>query len=964
MEQGSSLTNYRTFKRVIVVSVTVLILFIIGFSVWKAVVEYRLTIRAAELQTRGYARALKEHADRAFSEADNILLDTLEHIKVHGGIDKENSPHLRDFINRHPRNVPQVGAIFLVNREGLLLAHTLDVNVKPTSLADREYFLHHRSNPEDGAPFLSRPVKSRVNGKWRFYLSRPVRSASGTFEGVVAVAFEMEYFQEFYASLDLGKNGRIVIMRKDGVMIMSQPFKESDLSADFRKSHLFRTYLPKAPQGTFHIARGKALLESDGRIISYESLDSFPVVVVANMGTDEVTASWLESTYKQIIITLAACLALIILTIILLRQLKRIESAYCRQLEQQEEISQAAAAWRSTFDSVADAIWVIDLDRRIQRCNRATEKVFGKSIDKVIGSLCCEVAHQGANSIPDCPFQKMLEIGQRASMQISLDERWYEIAVDPIFSAAGKISGAVHIISDITGIKMAEERYRLLVDNLPVVTWQSDEHGRTRFISRVSVKIEGYVPEEIYAGGDALWLERVHPDDLPMVLKAYKELFTDGNQYDVQYRIKHKDGHWIWVHDFAYATTLQDGVLVAHGVFSDVTARRQAEDERDQLELQLRQAQKMEAIGHLAGGIAHDFNNLLTPILGYSEMAVAGIPDGDPLLPRLSGIIAAANKAKDLTQQLLSFGRRQSIVTEVLDLNEVILSFSDIMRRTIRESIRIDLVLDPEGSYVKADRSQMEQIILNMTVNAQDAFDGVQGRISIETCRVRMDGENARLHPGMVPGEYVLLSFRDNGCGMSAAVISHIFEPFFTTKRAGHGTGLGLATVYGIVKQHDAHIAVVSHEGEGTTFTVYFPRCDQVPLFQPQIARLERSRSYGEVTILVVEDNDMVREMVREMLEAAGYNILTAADPHKAVELLAGSGAGIDLLVSDVVMPGMNGPELYEQLVVQMPSLKVVYISGYPVSPGLRGVSFEEEVNYLQKPFTAEALLERIRQVL
>lgn len=850
MEQNSSLPNYRTFKRAIVSAVSVLILFIIAFSVWKAVVEYHLTIRAAELQSRGYARALKEHADRAFSEADNFLLDTLDHIKAHGGIDKETSPQLRDFLNRHPRNVPQVGAIFLVNRDGRLFAHSLDVPAKQTSVVDREYFLHHRANPEDDTPFLSRPVKSRINGKWRFTLSRPVRSASGAFDGLVAVGFEMEYFQEFYASLDLGKKGRIVILRKDGVIVLSQPFKESDFSADFKKSHLFKTYLPKAPNGTFHISGGKALLESKGRIISYESLDSFPIIVNANMGTDEVTAPWRESTCKQGFITLSACLALVVLTIILLRQINRIERAYRRQVEQQAEIT------------------------------------------------------------------------------------------------------------------TAEERYRLLVDNLPVVAWQADEHGTTHFISHVATQIEGYSPEEIYAGGEALWLGRVHADDLSMVSEAFRALFTDKDRYDVQYRIKHKDGHWIWLHDFAYATVLLNGVRVAYGVFSDVTARKQAEDERDQLEMQLRQAQKMEAIGHLAGGIAHDFNNLLTPIMGYAEMAAAKLADHDPLVPKLAGIMAAAHKAKDLTRQLLSFGRRQSITTTIIDLNEVILSFNDILRRTIRESICIDLVLDPEGSYIKADRSQMEQIILNMTVNAQDAFNGAHGRIIIETCKVWMDEENVRMHPGMVPGEYMLLSFHDNGCGMGSDVMDHIFEPFFTTKQAGHGTGLGLATVYGIVKQHDAHIAVTSRVGEGTAFTLYFPCCNQVPLFQPQSAAVGRSRDSGEATILVVEDNEMVRELVREMLERIGYAVLTAADPHKAIDMLAGNNTRIDLLVSDVVMPGMNGPELYEQLVVQMPALKVVYISGYPINPSLRGGTLEDEVTYLQKPFTAEALQERIRQVL
>lgn len=709
------ITDYKAFKRVIVFAVITLMLFIAGFSIWKAVVEYRLTLKAADLQTHGYAQALKEHAERTFNESDSILLDAIEHIKEHGGIDKEDSQRLRFFLLNHTHKAPQVASIILVNRHGLLFAHSLDAPVKNANVADREYFIHHRDHPEDDTPFLSRPIKSRINGKWRFTISRPVRSASGVFEGVVAVAFDMDYFQKFYSSLDLGKKGRIVILRKDGVMLLSQPYKETDFLVDFKKSHLFRTYLPQSSSGTFHIAGGKALLEPAGRIISYVSLDSFPVVVNANMGIDEVTGAWRRGAYTQVIITLAACAGLIMLMFALLRQIKQIEESV---------------------------------------------------------------------------------------------------------------------------------------------------------------------------------------------------------------------------------------------------------EERDKLEMQLRQTQKMEAIGHLAGGIAHDFNNLLTPIMGYAEMAAATIAVGDRLAPKLAGIIAAANKAKALTHQLLSFGRRQSLAAEVLDLNEIILSFNIILRRTIRESIRIDLLLDPEGAFVKCDRSQMEQIILNMTVNAQDAFDGAQGKICIETCKILMDGENARLHPGMVPGTYLLLSFRDNGCGMSEDVVNHIFEPFFTTKQVGHGTGLGLATVYGIVKQHDAFISVISHPGDGTTFNIYFPPCGEVPLMLTPVEQTPRRKNSGEIKILVVEDNDMVRKVVQEMLQGAGYSVFSAADPHKAIELLSQSGVQIDLLVSDVVMPGMNGPELYEQLIVQMPALKVVFISGYPVNPTLRGGTFGDDVNYLQKPFTAAALLERIHMVL
>lgn len=842
--------NYSAFKRFIVITVVALILLLIGFSIWKSIVEYRLTISAAEKQSRGYAKALKEHAERALSEADTVLLDTIDHIKGYDSIERESSLHLRQFANRHSRRAPQISSIFLVNRKGIVFAHSIDAQAKLADVSDREYFSQHRDNPADTAPFLSRTVKSRLNNKWTFVLSRVVRTRDGSFDGLVAVAFDMDYFQSLYSSLELGKQGRIVFIRKDGVLLMAEPFNEKDFSVDFKKSHLIRTYLPKSPKGTFHIAGGKALLESNARIISYESLDSFPLIANANMGVDEVTATWRKNSIKQAAITLLACAGLYILMIILLRQVKRIKDAYRQQLEQQTEII------------------------------------------------------------------------------------------------------------------YAKERYRLLVDNLPVVTWQTNEHGVTTFISANVEKFFGYSHEEIHAAGDSFWFGKIHDDEREAVVAKYNTFFNSSGVYDVEYRIQHKDGRWLWVNDFAYSTVVQDGIRIAHGVISDITARKQAEDERDQLGLQLRQAQKMEAIGHLAGGIAHDFNNLLTPILGYAEMAAAKIPHGDPLEPKMGGIIAAALKAKELTQQLLSFGRRQQIASEVVDLNEVILSFNTILRRTIRESIRIELVLDPEGSFIKGDRTQLEQIILNMTVNAQDAFNGSQGRINIETCKMLMDGENARMHPGMTPGEYVLLSFRDNGCGMNEEVINHIFEPFFTTKQVGHGTGLGLATVYGIVKQHDAHISVTSHEGVGTTFNVYFPLCSQVPLMLTHVEPLPSRKPVGEVTILLVEDNDMVREMVQEMLTDVGYTVLVAPDPHHAIDLLDSSTDQIDLLVSDVVMPGMNGPELYEQLVVQIPALKVVYISGYPINPSLRGGTLEEGVNYLQKPFTAEALLERIHLVL
>ena len=285
-----------------------------------------------------------------------------------------------------------------------------------------------------------------------------------------------------------------------------------------------------------------------------------------------------------------------------------------------------------------------------------------------------------------------------------------------------------------------------------------------------------------------------------------------------------------------------------------------------------------------------------------------------------------------------------------------------ILRRTIRENISIDLQLDPAGSFINADKSQMAQILLNLTINAQDAIND-QGRIIVETRKVRMDADDAHLLPGMPPGEYVLFTFQDNGSGMTDEVLNHIFEPFFTTKRAGLGTGLGLATVYGIVRQHDAHISVTSREGAGTVFRIYFQGCSPPASNQKQAGRTGRDRHVGAATILLVEDEEMVREMVREMLESTGYTVFAVDGPQAAIRLLA-DNTRIDLLVSDVVMPEMNGPELYELLVMKIPDLKVLYISGYPFSQDPRSGMGENEVQYLQKPFTAEILLGRVMQLL
>ncbi len=389
------------------------------------------------------------------------------------------------------------------------------------------------------------------------------------------------------------------------------------------------------------------------------------------------------------------------------------------------------------------------------------------------------------------------------------------------------------------------------------------------------------------------------------------------------------------------------------------------EDIRKRLEEQLLHVQKIEAIGQLAGGIAHDFNNLLTPIIVYADMIKRGLPADHPQSRRVDGVITAAHKAKDLTQKLLSFGRKQMLCMEALDLNEVIDSFQDILRRTIREDIAIKVRLAPGGARIQADRGQLEQVLLNLTVNAQDAIEG-NGVITMETGHVLLDDEFVRLHHGMIPGPYILLAFDDNGCGMDDETLLHIYEPFFTTKEIGHGTGLGLATVYGIIKQHEGYIEVKSHVGEGTSFAIYLPATaeDIPPAEEWRPGQPDRSPRPGGTTILLVEDDRMVREMVVDLLETGGFKVLVADSPLKAQEIERSHADSLALMITDVIMPEMNGMELYESLRGRRPGMPVLYISGYTSHVVVHERPLEEEVTFLKKPFRAEQLMAMVKQML
>ncbi len=398
-------------------------------------------------------------------------------------------------------------------------------------------------------------------------------------------------------------------------------------------------------------------------------------------------------------------------------------------------------------------------------------------------------------------------------------------------------------------------------------------------------------------------------------------------------------------------------------VIRDISDRKRAEADHARLEVQLQQAQKMEAVGRLAGGVAHDFNNALTVILGQLEIVMARIDPADRMYPSLQAIERAGRHSADLTRQLLTFARRQTVLRKILDLNDTVAGMLKMLQRLIGEDIELEWRPGYELWRVKIDPAQVDQILANLCVNARDAIDGV-GRVSIETTNMTVDAAFCAAHPGLSPGRFVTLSVSDDGRGIEPEVVEHIFEPFFTTKGVGEGTGLGLATVFGIVKQNDGYIAVDSQPGRGTTFRIFLPQSAEAAVTEVAASVVrEVPKGRGE-TVLLVEDEAPVLELGEQMLQSLGYHVLTARTPHEAIRAVESRRGDIQLLVTDVVMPGMNGRELASRLLEFKPGLKCLYVSGYTADViATRGV-LDPGVNFLQKPFSMTDLAFRVRDAL
>ena len=625
--------------------------------------------------------------------------------------------------------------------------------------------------------------------------------------------------------------------------------------------------------------------------------------------------------------------------------------------------------YRLLADNSTDVIWTMSLDGRFTYVSPAVVELRGYAPEEVLeqtmtDAICEESLSRVVPALAEAmeratkgekPLTVPMEVEQPRKDGTTV---WTEVTARLTTDSSGQPNGVIGVSRDVgerrraeAALRASDERFRLSALSAGDLIYERDLlTGEAVFYSDIDAR-QGYAPGEYPRGLDG-WLEHMHPDDTNRVIEIFGQAGREHRKYEASYRLRRKNGEYTeWIDRAIFQYDDDGNAVKIVGAAADVTDTRRAERENAALQEQLQQAMKMEAIGRLAGGVAHDFNNLLTAIMGNVELARDDVPAGGPVDECFEEIAKAARTAADLTRQLLAFSRKQVIAPRVLDLNDLIEGTRRLLVRVLGEDIQLLMRLDAQPSTIKADPGQLEQVLVNLAVNARDAMPG-GGTLRLETKLGKLEERNC-----------VVLSVIDTGVGMDESVKAHLFEPFFTTKPRGKGTGLGLATSYGAIKQIDGAIEVESAPGKGSTFRLLLPVTEEAA------ATLEHAQSgppvpRGTETVLLVEDELLVRNLTKRMLDKLGYRVLQAGDGTEALAVARSHDGPIHVLLTDVVMPGMNGRELAEQLRAVRSETKVLFASGYAEDVIVHRGALDEGIDFLPKPFSIDALAKALRNAL
>jgi PAS domain S-box-containing protein len=641
----------------------------------------------------------------------------------------------------------------------------------------------------------------------------------------------------------------------------------------------------------------------------------------------------------------------------------------------EEALRLSEEKYRTILENMQEAYYEIDLAGHLTFFNDALCKHLGYPKEELIGRVYRQYQDETTAKKIYQLYNQVYRTGEpvRAAeaeyIRKDGTKGTYELSVSLLRDTQGKPIGFRGISRDVTepkqaeeALRLSEERYRNIIESIQDGYFEDDLAGNFIFVNDVISRHLGYGKEELIGMNYRQYASEETSKEL---YRHFSELYQTGHPikpFAVEY-IRRDSSKLTSEISVSLIRDIEGKPIGFRGISRDVTERKQAEEEKLSLQEQLRQAQKMEAVGQLAGGVAHDFNNLLTVIKGYSQLSLLDLKEDNPLWGNIQEIEKATQRATDLTRQLLAFSRRQILDLKVLDLNVLLKELEKMLRRIIGEDITLATLLSENLGKVKIDPSQIEQVIFNLAVNARDAMPG-GGKLTIETANVELDEEYARVHVNVAPGRYVRLSVSDTGVGMTQEVKERVFEPFFTTKEKGKGTGLGLSMVYGIVKQSNGNIWLYSEPERGTTFRIYLPRTEEEADTLHEREETDFSPR-GSETVLLVEDDELVRDLANRLLEQQGYRVLKAANGQEAL-LVAKEHVGetIHLLLADIVMPRMGGKELADWLKISRPNVKILYTSGYADNAIVHHGVLDPGTHFLQKPFSLKTLSHKVREVL
>ena len=626
--------------------------------------------------------------------------------------------------------------------------------------------------------------------------------------------------------------------------------------------------------------------------------------------------------------------------------------------EVEAALRQSEEKYRNVVELASDGIVILQ-DGVIKYTNSRLMKLVGSTSEQVVGSPFTSYVHPDEAPKLGDNYRRRMTGEQFSSIYETVLVRPDGHLIYAELNAAliefeGRPADMVFIrdISDRKQTEAASMRLAMAVEQTADAVIITGTDGTIEYVNPAFERITGHSREEVL--GKTPRLVKSGKQDGAV----YDELWatiTRGEVWRGRFQNRRKDGSLYTCDTIITPTRHEDGTIINFvGVQRDVTRELQMEE-------QYLQAQKMESMGRLAGGIAHDFNNIMTAVLGFGSMVLDQLGENHPLRHAVEQIVSAGERATNLTRQLLTFSRKQMVEVRILNMNAVIMEMYQLLRRALGEDVELVTLLDDEAGYVKADVGLLQQVVMNLAINARDAMPR-GGQLTIVTAHTYLDEAFCRAHVQLKPGDYILLTIRDTGCGMNKQVLDHVFEPFFTTKPKGKGTGLGLATVYGIVRQCNGHIEILSEVGKGTEIRVWLPQTEATAETLP--VELEEKVQKGSETILVVEDEDLVRDLTVRILKSLGYHVLEAAHGKEGLALFEKATGPIHLVLTDVVMPQMGGPEMAERIQQLRPSIKVLYTSGFTESAVLeRGVALGK-VTLIQKPYTREILALKIRQAL